>query len=426
MSDELKKDYPSPRWSMEIPDCSMPMSFDTYSKCSYNCLYCFSYFQKSHTLNGYIGGKVRSINPEKVKTLFRKGLANDVENASRVEQQFMPYILNRRIMQWGGLADEFDEYERRNGITLEMLQFFDSIDYPLSFSTKAAWWTADDRYMTLFRKHTHNWHVKISIITLDEEKARKIEKGVPSPRERLAAMKRLTDAGVHVTLRLRPFIIGISDDYKELIAAAKEAGADSVTTEFFCMESRASDDLKARYAEMSKIAGYDIHEFYMKNSRQQGYKRLNRAIKAPVIHDMRDYCHSLGLRFHVSDAFCRECNDEMNCCGVPPEWNNSYTGHIGRAILIAKEKGEVHWSDVAEDCIRLFDHFKWTDAYEYNTGNNRARAANYNTTMAQWLRANWNDVKKGTSPAKAYGGILIPDRRDQNGDVVYRYAKQKE
>ena len=45
--EKLKQNYTSPRWSMEIPDCSMPMSMDTYSRCSYNCLYCFSFFQKA-------------------------------------------------------------------------------------------------------------------------------------------------------------------------------------------------------------------------------------------------------------------------------------------------------------------------------------------------------------------------------------------
>lgn len=426
MTDELKMDYGSPRWSMEIPDCSMPMSFDTYAKCAYNCLYCFSYFQKSHTLNGYIGGKNRCVNPEKVIALFEKAMNNDREHANKTELQFFPYIQSRRIMQWGGLADEFDEYERRNGVTLELLKYFDKIDYPLSFSTKATWWTKDERYMSLFKKHTHNWHVKISIITFDDKKAKKIELGVDSSTERLRAMKRLTDIGIHVTLRLRPYIIGVSDDFKPLMRAAKEAGADSVTTEFFCMESRASDDLKARYKKMSEVAGYDIHEFYMKNSYQQGYKRLNRAVKAPIIHQMREYAHELRMRFHVSDAFCREDNDSTNCCGVPPEWNVSNKGQIGHAILVAKEKGEVHWSDISPYIEKLFGGFTWVSAAGYNTGTNRSRAAVYDMSMAEWLRNNWNDVKKGTSPAKAYGGILIPDRIDENGDVVYKYALKKE
>ena len=68
---ELKQDYASPRWTNEILDCSMPMTFDTYSKCSYHCLYCFSFYQKSHTLDGYDSNKnniraIRSVKPQKV------------------------------------------------------------------------------------------------------------------------------------------------------------------------------------------------------------------------------------------------------------------------------------------------------------------------------------------------------------------------
>lgn len=421
---ELKKNYSSPRWSMEIPDCSMPMSMDTYSRCSYNCLYCFSYFQKSHTVKGYTEGLVRSVNPDKVINLFEQARKNNIDGVTQTERQFFPYVQSGRIMQWGGLADEFDEYERRHGVTLELLRYFDKIDYPLSFSTKAAWWTEDSRYMELFARHTHNWHVKISIITANEEKARRVEKGVPSPAERLEAIRRLAAQGQHVTLRLRPYIIGVSEDFGTLIPAAAKAGADSMTTEFFCMEARADERLKARYAGMSQVVGYDIHKFYMANSKQQGYKRLNRDIKAPIIHQMRDIAHKCGMRFHVSDAFCRECNDACNCCGVPPEWGVSQTGNIGNAIILARENGQVKFSDIAEPIEQLFD-FPWVAASGFNTGSNRARALLYDTTMAQWLRRNWNNVKAGTSPARGYGGILQPAGKDEHGDVIYRYGLKK-
>jgi len=426
----LKQNYTSPRWSMEICDCSMPMSFDTYSKCAYNCLYCFAFFQKSHTLKGYSNQKnagkfeIRSVNPDKVKHLFESAFIDDRAAVGQTEQQFFPYIQDRKIMQWGGLADEFDEWERRYGVTLELLQYFDAIDYPLSMSTKAAWWTADDRYMNLFRKHTHNWHVKVSIITNSDAKAKQMEKGVPSSTERLAAIKRLADIGIHVTLRLRPFIIGVSEDWKQLMDRAHEAGADSVTTEFFCMESRADAELKARYAAMSKICGFDIHKFYMEHSKQNGYKRLNRAIKAPIIKAMQEHAHSLGMRFHVSDAFCRERNDACNCCGVPPEWGVSQYGNIGQAIIIAREKGEVHFSDLLPYIDRYFK-YSWSKAAQYNTGSNRARALRYDMTMAEFLRNNWNNVRGATSPAVAYGGILKPDGIDENGDVVYKYNRPR-
>ena len=106
---ELKKNYTSPRWSMELLDCSMPMSFDTYSRCSYGCLYCFSFFQKSHTVEGYLDGKVRSVNPGKVIHLFECIRGGVFDRLNSTEKQFIPYVRDGRIMQWGGLADEFDE-----------------------------------------------------------------------------------------------------------------------------------------------------------------------------------------------------------------------------------------------------------------------------------------------------------------------------
>ena len=100
-ADQIKKNYGSPRWSMEIPDCSMPMTLDTYSKCAYNCLYCFAYFQKSHSLDGYIGGGIRSVDPEKIINLFEAAARNDRKAVNKTELQFFPYIQDRRIMQWG-------------------------------------------------------------------------------------------------------------------------------------------------------------------------------------------------------------------------------------------------------------------------------------------------------------------------------------
>ena len=92
-----------------------------------------------------------------------------------------------------------------------------------------------------------------------------------------------------------------------------------------------------------------------------------------------------------------------------------------RDSIIAREKGFVTFSDVMESINKYFD-FPWVGACGYNTGSSKARALLYDTTMAQWLRSNWNDTKKGTSPARAYGGVLVPDGKDENGDVIYRYA----
>lgn len=427
---EIKQDYGSPRWSGEICDCSMPLTFDTYSGCSYNCLYCFAYFQKSHNIKGYKGKSnpkdrtVRCVNVDKVKKIFTNCLNDDPQSSD--EKQFYPYIKNRITMQWGGMADGFDEYERQYGVSLKLLKFFDEIDYPLSISTKGTWWTKDPRYMNLVKKHKHNWHFKISIITLNEAKSTIIEEYCPTPLERLKAIKRLSDLGIHVTLRLRPFIIGLSDDYPKLIHKGAEAGADSVTTEFFCLETRATPDLKMKYKIMSDLVGYDIWEFYKKHSHGAGYRRLNYALKRKTIKNMKKIAHKHKMLFYTSDAHHKEKCDIVCCCGTPPSFK-IYDGHFAGALQTAKKRKNhtVYWKDIEKDVEKYLGHFEWYSAAGFNTGSSKMRAKRKTQTMADYLRSIWNNPKDSKSPYKYFEGVLYPVGLDKDNNVVYKYNAKK-
>lgn len=132
----------------------------------------------------------------------------------------------------------------------------------------------------------------------------------------------------------------------------------------------------------------------------------------------------LGLRFHSSDAHIRDLNDACNCYGVPPEWGCSCTGHIGQAVIIAREKGSVRYSDIAPQQNKYFS-FLWQKANSFNTSSNKTRALFFGTTMAQWLRLKWNDQKSGSGVAKGYGDVLEPTGRDENGDIIYKYTGKR-
>lgn len=418
------EDYESPRWTGEILDCSMPVTLDTNSMCEFDCQYCFAFFQKTHACKGYNERRLRYVRPDKIRALFTNALNGQTEGNVTLEQ-FGPYIRDRKVMQWGALSDPFDPNETRHRRSLELLRFFDEIDYPLSISTKGVNWTKDPEYMDLFSRHQHNWHVKVSIIGGDAEKCRIVEKGCPSPAQRIEAIRRLSDLGVKATLRYRPYIIGVSDDFRDVFQEAADAGAFSVSAEFFCMESRADARTKERYAEIGRAAGYNVYDFYIMHSRQHGYKRLNESIKRPIMVRMLDEAHRLGMKFHVSDAFCRDLNDDgINCCGVPDDWN-SCKDHFGGAIMIGKEKGEVRWGDIGPGVQAMFGHFFWQRAHQFNTSNNLRRAQFCRASMADWIRWQWNSPKNGVSPAKMYGRLLRPVRRDGDGNVVYKYVGQR-
>lgn len=412
MSDEIKKNYGSPRWSGEIADCSLPMTLDTYSNCSFGCVYCFSQYQRAigGSKEDYLAKKVKSINVEKVKKIF---------SLEDKKSQFYEYVKDKRPIQYGGLSDQFDGFERKYGQTYELLKYLKEINYPICFSTKSAWVFNDPKYQELF-KGADNWNVKFSIITLNEEDARRIEVGVPTPRQRLEAMKKYNELSKGgTTLRLRPFIPGVSDKtYLNLIREANKAGATAVTTEFFCLEMRSIKTAKEHYDIISKCAGFDIVDFYRKHSNGSGYLRLNRKVKEKYIKNMQDLCKELGMRFYVSDAHFKECSNNCCCCALNKNWDYS-RGNFSAALQIAKKVGKVYWSDIEKDMYFL--NFPMVEAYGFNLNTTENRAKYTGMTMKDYLRYLWNNPKMGQSPYKIFEKVLIPDGYDENKNIIYKY-----
>lgn len=410
MEKGIKQGYGSPRWTGEIADCSLPVTLDTYSNCSFGCVYCFSQYQRGVGAGkeNYYSKDVKCINVDKVKRIF---------SGEDKDSQFYQYVKDRRPIQFGGLSDQFDGYERKYGKTYELLKYLREINYPICFSTKATWVFDDERYRALFQG-ADNWNMKFSIITLDEEDARHIEVGVPSPRARLEAMRKYNDLSKGgTTLRLRPFICGISDKtYLDLIRAAADAGASAVTTEFFCLEMKAIKIAKENYRVISERCGFDIVDFYRRYSNGNGYLRLNRKVKEEYIYKMKDLCGQLGLRFYVSDAHFKECSDNCCCCALPPSWDYS-RGNFAGALQIAKKEGRVKWSDIARDMYFLETSLKKSVLIQSSEG--RSKFAEM--TIKDYLRYLWNDPRAVQSPYKIFERVLIPDGRDENGDIIYKY-----
>lgn len=394
----------------------MPMTFDTYSNCSFGCMYCFSQFQRGigGAKDSYLHKEVKHVSVDKIKRMFT--------DPDKYGGQFKEYIKQRKVMQWGGLSDQFDGFERKHGVTLELLRFFKEIDYPLCFSTKATWFTEDERYMELIRGQK-NWNFKFSIITLDEHKAHVIERGVPTPLERLEAIRRIAEADAGgATLRLRPFIIGISTPtYLDLIREASNRGATAMSTEFMCVEQR-SPTLKQWMPTFNELCGFDFMDFYRKFSVSTGYLRLNRKVKEPFMRNMKQLCEELGMRFYVSDAHFKELCCNGSCCGLPSDWNYS-KGQWCEALQIAKKSPDhiVKWENVCKDINGLVSQFQWVRATGFNRNSSEKRAKYEGMTMADYMRWLWNNPQSGQSPYKLFEGALVPVAKDENGNLIYKY-----
>ncbi|MCK5557021.1 MAG: hypothetical protein KAJ01_01495, partial [Candidatus Hydrogenedentes bacterium] len=307
--------------------------------------------------------------------------------------------------------------------------FFVEIGYPISISTKGVWWLYDDEYREVLKQGAEQGtvHLKMTIITDDDQAARMLEAGTPTPAERFAGLEEAAKLGVVTTLRFRPYIIGVSDLCDEaMLKEAKDVGCYSATVEFLCIEGRSSNIAAERYRRIGKVAGYDLYRFYRLNSdSRSGLLRLNYDLKRPHIRRLQRICEEIDLKFFVSDAHHKEAGDGSGCCGLPSEGplGNVCLGNFAEAAQIARRKGIVRWSDIQPEAEHL-KNIAYYRAENYNAGSTRARAKRRYQTMYDYMREMWNNVESKLSPARHHGGSLVPAGIDENGDVIYIYNRK--
>jgi DNA repair photolyase len=391
------------------------MTLDQYSVCSYGCIYCFADYQRS------IGGASKRFKHNDVSSIH-VGRTKDIFTGKR-KSQFAAFLKMRRVLQWGGMSDPFCKFEKAFGVGLELMRYLKELNYPITFSTKGTWWLDDPRYVELFRDQK-NWNVKISIVTLDEDKAKILERGVPSPAERIEALGKVADLNCGgATLRLRPFMIGItSPKHLDLIRKSHEAGADAISTEFFCMEDR-SPLMRERIKQISRLAGFNYLGFYRKYSLRGGYMRLSRAVKRPYIEAMKQLCDEIGMRFFVSDAHFKELSAGGGCCGLNGGWNYS-KGQFTQALIMCKKSGSVTWPQIAKHlgfAKGFLAHAATGCNISNATGRQRNRAKFAEHTMFDYMRWAWNNTDHPKSPYKMFDGLMKPTGLDDSGDVIYEY-----
>lgn len=425
--------YLSPRISSELPDCSSPLTFDTYSRCSMRCQYCFSHSQKDVN-PGTKNAPLQGVNPDKLFAMI-DGTAKGKEAGL----MYKHFFKERFLFHWGGLADSFCHYERKYGTSYDILTGLLERRYPVMFSSKGPAIT-DDKYVQLFEKYAgqNSMAFQFSIVTADDELARKVEPGVPSPTERFEYMRTLSDLGYWTILRLRPFIIGITDHtLPELLEKAYNSGARAISTEFYAMDQRCVGSMKKATERLGKRMGIDnvFHYFSSLSPKERGgYCRLNRLVKEQYVKYMYKFCLDRGMIFACSDPDFKELSMTGNCCGLPDKGNhptedlNNWSEHqmtawIKKARRQYHSTGNLlhfHFDEVYGRKKWIFDDIELSHMdigctkYPY--------AIRKQLTLRHLLQDKWNNLKSYANPRNYFHGKVMPCGLDEKGEnLVYVY-----
>lgn len=413
-------------------DCSLPLTADTTSLCTFKCSYCFAQYQK---LNN------PAINEETFTTFpldFEK-----FERIMRGKEPDNPYYKNfikyKFPIHFGGLSDAFDYYEKEHKVTLKILKLLGELNYPTVFSTKGTIMIKGEWYEVLKKyAQNKNFVFQFSIITNNQEKAKGVEINTPTIDERFEAMKKLSDLGYWCVLRLRPYIIGISDvDIEGLFEKAFKSEAKSLSTEFFCYDIKMPKT--EVYDVISKVCGFDITNYYKELSPRErgGYRRLNRDVKEKYVKQMWLLCKKYNIQFNISDPDFKELNQSGSCCGLPDNkqifnsdvvnWSRGQLTNFVQKLMKKYLSGETELFLTLNDVLNevpnawMDDKKYWGDSLKCWDSHPKFKDLNYKAEFTQV----WNDLNSPRNPYNYFHGLLKPIKLDENKNIIYKFNPPK-
>ncbi len=193
----------------DSPDIGYDRSINPYRGCEHGCAYCFA--RPSHAYQGLSSGL------DFETKIFAKPAAPEL-----LEKELRAPGYQASTVAIGSNTDPYQPVERRLRIMRGLLEVLERANHPVGIVTKSALVTRDvDILARMADKQLAK--VAISITTLDPKLARTMEPRAASPAKRLETVRRLTEAGIPVTVLVAPNIPAINDH--ESAAILKAAGA---------------------------------------------------------------------------------------------------------------------------------------------------------------------------------------------------------
>lgn len=198
------------------PDLPFDRAINPYRGCEHGCIYCFA--RPSHAHLGLSPGMD-----------FETRLVARPNAAEVLRRELSAPRYKVATLAIGTNTDPYQPCERDHGIMRACLEVLRDFNHPVAIVTKGA---MVERDLDILGPMAARGLVRvgISITTLDPDLSRRMEPRAPLPARRLAAVRRLSDAGVPVRVMTSPVVPGLTDhELEALLAAGAEAGADAAS-----------------------------------------------------------------------------------------------------------------------------------------------------------------------------------------------------
>ncbi len=202
------------------PESLVPFrhTINCYRGCSHACSYCFA-----RPTHDYLGLNIGED--------FEKRIVVKINAVERLRAEL-------RAPKWGGehiaMGTNTDPYQHAEGkyhLTKGIIGVLSEARNPFSILTKSTLILRDSATLARAASRTEV-AVNFSVGCLDRSVWKLAEPGTPPPDQRLAALRRLTEAGISCGVLVAPILPGLSDaddQLRSVVEAAADAGAVSIS-----------------------------------------------------------------------------------------------------------------------------------------------------------------------------------------------------
>jgi DNA repair photolyase len=196
----------------DSPDISFDRSINPYRGCEHGCVYCFA--RPSHAYLGLSPGLD-----------FESKLTAKPDAALLLEKELSSPSYQPRTIAIGTNTDAYQPIEKKLRIMRGILEVLAKFNHPVGIVTKSALVQRDiDILAPMAAKGLVK--VALSVTTLDPKLARNMEPRAASPAKRIETIRKLSEAGIPVTVLVAPIVPAINEhEIERILDAAKAAGA---------------------------------------------------------------------------------------------------------------------------------------------------------------------------------------------------------
>ncbi len=254
-------------WKSPLCTCPPKYSFNPYTGCAHNCIYCYAtYIPRFHRLR-------------LKRDLFRK-LKSDLRK-----------LPPNSLISMSNSSDPYPQAEKSLEITRRCLEIMRDYDIRLLIVTKSDIVTRDIDLLSEMR-----CAVSITVTCISDCMASKIEPNAPKPKDRIDALKKLKDAGIPVILRLDPVIPFLTESEALKVLEACDF-VDHVVTSTLKLRR----DILARFERVFLELAERYRIIYTERV-GKSYYYMPRELRFKLLKPIIERCEELGISY----AFCRE------------------------------------------------------------------------------------------------------------------------